>query len=565
MSLDVRNSQVALKPLSEDIKSQPWSMEAAADRLMDDVFAEVDTMLKTGGELRSEPAEPEYVTMQQIAVPRINMPPTMQARPLEAEPPAPEKAEKPEKSGKSFEKLLLVAACTSLGITLLLWLASSGRLNGLLGGDAPSKSVAQKTVSPADSQFMDYMQRSLDRLDQQSAAPQSEAAPQAAPQVANAQIPVPFPGTLPALSDRPQSVQRFYIPSAPRVQTVYIDPTVVQPAPSPQPSPAPRNRPAAPAAASGANAARARVAAPVTAAGVTLAPRTRVAAPVTAAGANLAPRTPVAAPALSPQATPAPKPRPAAPSPMSRPEIKTSRPAIPVQGPQPKALGVKLGPPLPQEMVTSRSPIPDPVPRSTVASRSAPAPSPRPSIAAWRPAPAPSPSPRETVAARPAPAPSPSPRETVAARPAAAPSPSPRATVAAPAAAPSPSPRETVAAPAAPAPSPSPRATVAARPAAPAPASTSAATPSAVQPTRRAESTQAAAPQPAIRHVLRGVFKAEDSSKDAALFEVNGVTRRVSVGESISSSGWSLVEITNGEAVIRRNGEVRSIYSGQEF
>jgi len=550
MSLDVRNSQVALKPLSEDIKSQPWSMEAAADRLMDDVFAEVDTMLKTGGELRSEPAEPEYVTMQQIAVPRINMPPTMQARPLEAEPPAPEKAEKPEKSGKSFEKLLLVAACTSLGITLLLWLASSGRLNGLLGGDAPSKSVAQKTVSPADSQFMDYMQRSLDRLDQQSAAPQSEAAPQAAPQVANAQIPVPFPGTLPALSDRPQSVQRFYIPSAPRVQTVYIDPTVVQPAPSPQPSPAPRNRPAAPAAASGANAARARVAAPVTAAGVTLAPRTRVAAPVTAAGANLAPRTPVAAPALSPQATPAPKPRPAAPSPMSRPEIKTSRPAIPVQGPQPKALGVKLGPPLPQEMVTSRSPIPDPVPRSTVASRSAPAPSPRPSIAAWRPAPAPSPSPRETVAARPAPAPSPSPRETVAARPAAAPSPSPRATVAARPA---------------PAPSPSPRATVAARPAAPAPASTSAATPSAVQPTRRAESTQAAAPQPAIRHVLRGVFKAEDSSKDAALFEVNGVTRRVSVGESISSSGWSLVEITNGEAVIRRNGEVRSIYSGQEF
>ena len=61
------------------------------------------------------------------------------------------------------------------------------------------------------------------------------------------------------------------------------------------------------------------------------------------------------------------------------------------------------------------------------------------------------------------------------------------------------------------------------------------------------------------------MFKAEDSSKDAALFEVNGVTRRVSVGEGISSSGWSLVEITNGEAVIRRNGEVRSIYSGQEF
>ncbi|HAZ46598.1 MAG TPA: hypothetical protein DCZ55_19630 [Cyanobacteria bacterium UBA11371] len=514
MSLDVRNSQVALKPSSEDIKSQPWSMEAAAERLMDDVFAEVDTMLKTGGELRSEPAPQEYVTMQQIAVPRINMPPTMQERPLEAAPPTAEKAEKQEKSGNSFEKLLLVAACTSLGITLLLWLASSGRLNGLLGANAPSTSVAEKTVSPADSQFMDYMQRSLDKFNQQSAAPQPEAAPQAAPQVANAQIPVPFPGTLPNLSERPQSVlERVYIPVTPRVQTVYVNPTVVQPSPSPQAGSAPRTRPAA----AGANAAGARVSAPVAAAGATLAPRNRVSAS-----------------APSPLATPAPKPRPAAPAPMSRPEIKTSRPAVPIQAARPTALGVKLGPPLPQQMATSRSPIPDPVPRSAVASRPAPAPSPRPSIAAWRPAPASSPSPRATVAARPAPAPSPSPQATVAARPA-------------------------------PAPSPSPRQRVATRAALPAATSTNAGTASSVQTTPRAESTQAAAPQSSIRHVLRGVLKSEDSSKDAALFEVNGVTRRVTVGENISSSGWTLVEITNQEAVIRRNGEVRSIYAGQDF
>ena len=470
MSLDVRNNRVALKPLSEDIKNQPWSMEAAADNLMDDVFAEVDTMLKSGGELKSEPAEPEYVTMQQIPVPRINMPPTMQERPKEAAPPTPEKVEKSGKSGKSFEKLLLVAACTSLGITLLLWLASSGRLNGLFGANAPSTPVAQKTVPPADTQFMDYMQRSLDKFNQQSAAPQPQASPQPAPQVANAQIPVPFPGNVPASSNQPQSVlERVYIPVTPRTQTVYINPTVVQPSPSPQAGAAPRTLPA---------------------------------------GANLAARTRAS--------NPAPQPRPAVPAPMSRPEIKTSRPAVPVQAPVPMALGIKLGPPLPQHMVTARSAIPNPVPRSAVAFR-----------------PAPSPSPRQTVGARPAPAPSPSPQPTVAARPAPAPSPSPRQ-----------------------------RARREALPAAP---STNTATAPSVQTTPRAESTQAAAPQNAIRHVLRGVLKSEDGSKDAALFEVNGVTRRVTVGESISSSGWTLVEITNQEAVIRRNGEVRSIYAGQDF
>jgi len=57
----------------------------------------------------------------------------------------------------------------------------------------------------------------------------------------------------------------------------------------------------------------------------------------------------------------------------------------------------------------------------------------------------------------------------------------------------------------------------------------------------------------------------ELGDRSAALFEINGVTRRIHLGESIGSSGWTLVEVANQEAIMRRNGEVRSVYVGQSF
>jgi len=69
--------------------------------------------------------------------------------------------------------------------------------------------------------------------------------------------------------------------------------------------------------------------------------------------------------------------------------------------------------------------------------------------------------------------------------------------------------------------------------------------------------------QPAPSHTLEGVL--ELGNKSAALFQVDGVTRRINIGETIGSSGWTLVEVNNGEAIIRRNGEVRSIYTGQKL
>ncbi|MEO1375382.1 MAG: hypothetical protein AAFW70_13880 [Cyanobacteria bacterium J06635_10] len=74
---------------------------------------------------------------------------------------------------------------------------------------------------------------------------------------------------------------------------------------------------------------------------------------------------------------------------------------------------------------------------------------------------------------------------------------------------------------------------------------------------------QKVASAPTSSHVLEGLLELGEQS--AALFKVNGVTRRVQKGESIGASGWKLVDVANGEAIIRRNGEVRSIFAGQKF
>ena len=70
-------------------------------------------------------------------------------------------------------------------------------------------------------------------------------------------------------------------------------------------------------------------------------------------------------------------------------------------------------------------------------------------------------------------------------------------------------------------------------------------------------------PLPGVTHTLVGLLEAGDSS--AALFDINGSTQRIKVGEQIGSSGWALVSVASQQAMIRRNGEVRSIYVGQKF
>ncbi len=68
---------------------------------------------------------------------------------------------------------------------------------------------------------------------------------------------------------------------------------------------------------------------------------------------------------------------------------------------------------------------------------------------------------------------------------------------------------------------------------------------------------------PVIQGQLVGLL--ELGSKSAALFKIEGATLTIKVGESIGTTGWTLVEVNRNEAVVRRNGEVRSIYTGQKL
>ncbi|MCZ0903086.1 hypothetical protein ON021_24615 [Microcoleus sp. HI-ES] len=111
---------------------------------------------------------------------------------------------------------------------------------------------------------------------------------------------------------------------------------------------------------------------------------------------------------------------------------------------------------------------------------------------------------------------------------------------------------------ASPSPSESPQPKILARETEPAPAPP--AQQSAPAPDRSAPAVSSA---PTSAHTLVGILELGDRS--AALFEVDGVARRIYVGESIGASGWTLAEIKNQEAVIRKGGDVRSVFVGQKF
>ncbi|BAY52327.1 hypothetical protein NIES2134_100660 [Thermostichus vulcanus NIES-2134] len=78
------------------------------------------------------------------------------------------------------------------------------------------------------------------------------------------------------------------------------------------------------------------------------------------------------------------------------------------------------------------------------------------------------------------------------------------------------------------------------------------------------EPTATPAPPPAPpQHTLVGILELGDRS--VALFQSHGQTLRLSVGDTIGNDGWQLVQIQNQRAVLRRQGEVRSLTVGQSF
>lgn len=175
------------------IAKAPISVEAYADELMDDIFADVDRVIQGESRLPKEAVKPEFISLKSIKVPQIILPPM----PQEEEDKEKLRDASVQKSSPSLDRILLIAAFSSLFITLLLWLATRGGLGRLLAPEpvavAPEPVLDAKTK--ADIQFSNYIERSLTNIEQQNQQT-GLGLPLLPPPVANAPLPtLPVPGT----------------------------------------------------------------------------------------------------------------------------------------------------------------------------------------------------------------------------------------------------------------------------------------------------------------------------------------------------------------------------------
>jgi len=211
-------------------------MDYYANSLMDDLFAEVDRMLE-GGSLPSEtPAPPEVVSLQPIAIPRLNLPSMrLQSELALVESEAalatqPDDREaiatlEPFAESRGIDRWLLAAVCASAIASAVSWLVFFRPV-------APPIAPTSTELPPADQQFLSYVQRALDRIDSRTVASRTTASPSTAlPSVAVASS-VPAPGASPPV------LERVYVPVYQPPQTLYppapIAPVAVAPvAPAP--------------------------------------------------------------------------------------------------------------------------------------------------------------------------------------------------------------------------------------------------------------------------------------------------------------------------------------------
>jgi len=270
-------------------------MEAEADRLMDDLFEDIDRVLDGGTALPREPVQPEYLYLQPMDMQSIGLPlaphfPQESLAVREVEPPVVQRTpaeesaltEEIKSSGeieritstsaidrpiageensstsesrtakpvsdvsgdiaRSVRKLLLLLVSTCLGVPLLLWLGRQGVIEGpgwqslfVSGSDVvgPSREEIQARLeADADARFAQYMQQTLASIDQNARQRQQVATLPGPPAKTNFISPESATNRqFSGLNQLPTVLERVYIP-------------VYQPLrPASQPSPLPLHPP----------------------------------------------------------------------------------------------------------------------------------------------------------------------------------------------------------------------------------------------------------------------------------------------------------------------------------
>lgn len=246
MSQDVSNNlgtgQTVIPP------SGLWSVETDADHLMNDLFSDLDEMLEKGRKLPEESQAPEYVSLQSVIVPSINLPspPKLEQESFSQQAQAGgnsakvgteiPKSKSPSEGGKPrsyLDKILFVIACSSL-LAVVIWLISEERLKIPVAWNWAQN--PSELVSESDAEFIEYMERSLDVIDRKAQLEQPSSV---------ATLPsnnTPAGNVPPPSTQTPTVLERIYIPvypanpSSPESAATPASPEATSPSPA-QPSP----------------------------------------------------------------------------------------------------------------------------------------------------------------------------------------------------------------------------------------------------------------------------------------------------------------------------------------
>jgi len=240
---------------------QPWAVDAYADKLMDEVFEDIDRGLDLAETPLDTPvnAPDEPVSLQPIQIPPIVMQPIVSTPDATAT----VDAAKPKRDRALmwFDRFSIALFATSALAALLLWQIQRGNLPPWMQADSPDADAAAAETEAAeldpelirDREFSSYITQSLDRIEGRIPSNEDNSVigdtlPQVAGQTATLSIPVDpassetmlrslnrIAGALERVSSRP-----LPLPSAPTASAPDSDDS--SPSSSERANPTPSNR-----------------------------------------------------------------------------------------------------------------------------------------------------------------------------------------------------------------------------------------------------------------------------------------------------------------------------------
>lgn len=181
-----------------------WSAEEDAERLMDDVFSDIDSLFAGKKPTAKVPttSQADYTALQSLVIPPINLEGAGFDEPTE-------EVQIVEKKGWGYysERLLFLGSCASL-LGVVLWMAVNDRLRVplFLSPSAPVAEVVGDDGAIAEPIFSDYVRRALDNIDRKGSTP---------PIPPQGQQAVPGTDQNPNGSQNPSVIERIYIPVYP--------------------------------------------------------------------------------------------------------------------------------------------------------------------------------------------------------------------------------------------------------------------------------------------------------------------------------------------------------------